>query len=60
MPHHFRYIKRTTDKELFEAEALVRGFGMEWKSDPFHLDGIGCLNLINTPGNEVAPGSNEI
>jgi hypothetical protein len=33
---------------------------MEWKADPFDLDGIGCLNFFNTPGNEVAPGSDEI
>jgi hypothetical protein len=60
MPHHFRYIKRTTGKKLRQAEAFVRGIRMEWKGDPFHLDGIGCLNFFNTPGNEVAPGSNEI
>jgi hypothetical protein len=53
-------IYRTVGKKLRQAEALVRGFGMEWKADPFDLDGIGCLNFFNTPGNEVAPGSDEI
>jgi hypothetical protein len=60
MRHHFRHINRSTGKELFEAAAFIRGFGMERKGNPVNLDGIRSLNPFNTPGNEIAPGSDEI
>jgi hypothetical protein len=60
MPHHFRHVNRTTGKKFFKATALVRGFRMEGKGNPVHIDGIRFLNLFNTPGNEIAPGSDKI
>jgi hypothetical protein len=60
MPHHVRHINRTTSKELFEATALARGFRVQRKRNPFYLDVISFLNLFNTPGNEIAPGSDKI
>jgi len=33
---------------------------MEGKGNPVHLDSIRFLNFFNTPGNEIAPGSDKI
>ena len=30
---------------------------MEWEGDPFRFDIVRLLEFFNTPGNEVAPGS---
>jgi hypothetical protein len=60
MLHHRRHIDRTTGKKLFKAAALVRGVGMQGKGSPVRLDGIRFSNFINTPGNEIAPGSDKI
>jgi hypothetical protein len=44
-------------KEFFQGQALFRRLWMQGKRDPLHLDIIRLFESFNTPGNEVAPGS---
>ena len=48
---------RTDVKEIFEKLSLLRGFRVKWKGSPVNRYVIFFLQLFNTPGNEVAPGS---
>ncbi len=57
MGQHGRHVDGPPGKQLFEGPALFRGFGMEGKSRPAHADLEFLLQLFNTPGNEIAPGS---
>ena len=60
MCQHFRYVDRPAGKEIFEAAAVLRGFRMKRKSRPVHIDLNVLLQSFNTPGNEIAPGSDVV
>ena len=44
-------------EEFFQGPAFFWGFRMQGKGDPLHLDIVRLLEFFNTPGNEIAPGS---
>jgi hypothetical protein len=51
---------RPPRKELFKGLPLLRGFRVEGKRPPLDLDLKIFSQFFNTPGNEVAPGSDVI
>ena len=56
----FPEIGRIAAKKVLQAQSLFRRFGMQGKGPPLNLDPILVVQLFNTPGTEVAPGSNII
>jgi hypothetical protein len=50
----------TACKELFQGEPLFRRVWMEGKSGPTDINLIILYQSLDTPGNEVTPGSNII
>jgi|WetSurMetagenome_2_1015567.scaffolds.fasta_scaffold00986_10 hypothetical protein len=44
-------------KEFFQGPAFFWRLWMQEKRDPLHLDIVGFFEFFNTPGYEVAPGS---
>jgi len=60
MMTHLHHIDGGAGKKLVQAPALDRGFRMQGKGPPVNLDLMFLLQLFNTPGNEIAPGSDII
>ena len=47
-------------KKILKQHTFFRCIGMEWKGVPANGDVIDGLQLFNTPGNEITPGSDII
>jgi len=60
MGQHLRNVNELAGKQLFETPALIRGFGMKGKRRPVDMDVVSLLQSFNTPGNEIAPGSDVV
>jgi len=58
--HHGRDVDRLPAEKLFERLSFRRRFRVEGKGDPLDLDPVFLFELFNTPGTEVAPGSDVI
>jgi hypothetical protein len=57
---HFRNVDGSAGKERFKGPTLLRGFRMKRKRGPAKVDVKFLLQSFNTPGNEIAPGSDII
>jgi hypothetical protein len=53
-------IEAAARKQVCERQAFRRGSRMQWEVDPFEVDIEVPLQVFNTPGTEIAPGSNEV
>jgi hypothetical protein len=60
MGQHLRYIDRSPGKEIFQRSAVRGRFRVKRERRPLHLDRIFLLQFFNTPGNEIAPGSDVV
>ena len=47
-------------EQFLERYTLCGGVGMQWEVHPVDVDIEISLQLFNTPGTEVAPGSDEV
>jgi hypothetical protein len=57
MGQHLRYVDRSAGKKVFQRLAVRRRFRMKRKGRPVRVDIKFLLQFFNTPGNEIAPGS---
>jgi len=55
-----RDVNVLSGKKLFKGLALFRRLGMKRKGDPLNPNPMFFLESVNTPGTEVAPGSDII
>ena len=53
-------IEAAACEQVFERQAFQRRVGMKRKVHPTHIDVEVLLQSFNTPGTEIAPGSNEV
>jgi len=57
MFHHLGDVYRPAREQFFKGAALFGSLRMQWESRPSDADGIFVLQFLNTPGNEITPGS---
>jgi hypothetical protein len=60
MIQHLRDIDIASRKQVFQGAPLRRGVRMKGKSDPSNSDLELAFQSLNTPGDEIAPGSDVI
>jgi hypothetical protein len=60
MGQHIVNVDGPAGKEVFEGSAFFRGFRMEGKGRPVEVNVEFLLQSFNTPGNEIAPGSDVV
>ena len=53
-------IHRSAGKQVLERQSFRRCVRMQWKVDPLHINIEILLQLFNTPGTEITPGSDKI
>jgi hypothetical protein len=58
--HHGRDVDGLPAEKLFDRLSYLRRFRVEGKGDPLDLDPVFLFELFNTPGTEVAPGSDVV
>jgi len=57
VPPHLIYVDGQTGKQLVKTQPVFRCIRMQWKCAPANRDLVFFFQSFNTPGNEVAPGS---
>ena len=57
---HGGKIDITAPKEILQASPLFWRFGMKRKMSDLNAQAIICFQFLNTPGTEVAPGSDVV
>jgi hypothetical protein len=58
--HLLQVFTAETGEEMFKESPLFRCFGMQGKGPPADIYIIFLFQPFNTPGNEIAPGSDVI
>ena len=57
---HGLEVQATSGEQVLQRAATRGRVGVQRKIDPFHIDVEISLQPFNTPGTEIAPGSNEV